>query len=110
MPGTGEAPRGSSRAGTGTTPGLGGSTHLLCSPQETHVPPGRLLRLGDPSLVPAVSRDSTVPTATLGQWRPGTWSSTEGCRRHQQPHLPCRMGGGDTPSGSACDHPSLTAL
>ena len=38
MPGTGEAQRGSSRAGTRATPGLGGSAHLLCSPKRPMCP------------------------------------------------------------------------
>lgn len=109
MPRTGEVRRGSSRAGTRTTPGLGGSTHLLCSPKRPMCP-REAPETWCPSLVPVVSGDSTVPTATLGQRRPGTWSSTEGCRRRQWPHSPCRTGGGGTPSGSASGHPSLTAL
>ena len=64
MPKTGEAQRGSSRAGTGAATGLG-------DPHTSHVPPrdpralGRLLRLCDPSIVPVVSGDSTVSNTTL---------------------------------------------
>lgn len=100
MPKTGEAQRVSSRAGTGAATGLGDPHTSHVPPRDPHAP-GRLLRLRDPSIVPVVSGDSTVPTATLVQRRPGMWSSAEGHRHRQRPYPPCRTGGG---------HPSLAAL
>lgn len=91
----GEAQRGSSRAGTRAATGLG-DPHTSRVPPRDPRAPRRLLRLCDPSIVPVVSGDSTVRTATLAQWRPGMWSSAEGCRRRRRPYPPCRTGGGGT--------------